>query len=364
MITAIVVPCLNEEKRLEATCKSLGFGVGTNSAPDSETILVLVDNASDDNTLAVMERVARQSPPGRVYIEIENERGYVPPRHAGVLRAAKVAEAHGFLAPETLIVQADADTQYAPGYVTKMRNRADECGPGVLIEGLAAPTSDFLEKHSAFVALCEEVDESIEHISVAREEDIIVDDKVAAYRLADYLSWGGHVREFSRNGDEIFAETTRLFMKAKLKGASKSIVDEAEAYPSRRKLFADPALYFVTAGFPRERKWVEHRHRVGGRTRQIDEFAAGFAERLEHEIELRKLHLLILFSLLPKFIGLLARPNLGAPYAPLEMNLIASTFGKLSREDAIANPGAVLIKALSIIDEKPTELLKIAAPIT
>ncbi len=361
MITAIVVPCLNEEKHLEATCKSLGFGLGADSAPDDETVLVLVDNVSDDNTLAVMEGVARQSPPGRVYIEIENERGYAPPRHAGALRAGKIAQAHGVSATETLIVQADADTQYAPRYVAKMRNHAEKCGQGVLIEGLAAPSLDFQQNYSGFIALCDKVDESIAQFCVARNEDIVVDDKVAAYRLSDYLSWGGHVREFNQNGDEIFAETTRLFMKAKLMGASKAIANEAVAYPSRRKLFADPALYFATAGFPRERSWIERWRQIRRPTRNIDEFACEFAEKLEQEIELRKLHLLILFSVLPKFIELLWRSGVGVHYTPLEMNLITSTFGTFSRDAAIANPGAAVNKALSTIDEKRTELLQIAA---
>ncbi len=360
MMAAIVIPCLNEEKGLEQTCKSFGFGCGADNAAEKDCVLVLVDNASDDDTLAVMESVAASSPPGSVHIEIENQRGYAPPRHAGALRAGKAAEANGFRPHETLIVQADADTHYGPGYVRKMRKRSCECGPGVLIEGLATPTPEFLTKHSAFIALCDHVDESVAGICVERNEDIIVDDKVAAYRLADFLSWGGHVREFNQRGDELFAETTRLFMKAKLKGASKSVVVEAVAYPSRRKLYADAALYFSTAGFPRERAWIERWLRVGGPPRKLDEFNLASALNLEHEIELRRLHLMILFSLAPKFIGVLLRPNVATLCAPREMSLITSIFGTFSREAAMANPSAVLSKGLSAIDERPVELIEFA----
>ena len=76
------MPCLNEEELLESTCRSLGFGQSKVSTLEN-LHLILVDNGSDDDTLAVMEHVKERSPPGSVQIVREMERGYVPARHTG-----------------------------------------------------------------------------------------------------------------------------------------------------------------------------------------------------------------------------------------------------------------------------------------
>ena len=71
MRTVVVIPCLNEQATLAATCASLGFGLDGPS-PDDVT-LVLVDNGSDDETPAVMGSI-RQSSPDRVILAKEPER--------------------------------------------------------------------------------------------------------------------------------------------------------------------------------------------------------------------------------------------------------------------------------------------------
>ena len=51
----IVMPCLNEERELVATCASLGFGPGV-ATDNPDGTLVLVDNGSTDRTPELMQK--------------------------------------------------------------------------------------------------------------------------------------------------------------------------------------------------------------------------------------------------------------------------------------------------------------------
>jgi glycosyltransferase involved in cell wall biosynthesis len=49
----VVMPCLNEQDGLAASCRSLGFGSA--QLPPERCLLVLVDNGSTDSTLDICE---------------------------------------------------------------------------------------------------------------------------------------------------------------------------------------------------------------------------------------------------------------------------------------------------------------------
>src|SRR5437764_1322656 len=89
LLLCVVIPCLNEEHTLADTCQSLGFGADCETEPDS--VLILVDNGSEDGTRVVAEQVQNNAPTGTVVIAEEPERGYVPPRRKGNNLAAEIA---------------------------------------------------------------------------------------------------------------------------------------------------------------------------------------------------------------------------------------------------------------------------------
>jgi hypothetical protein len=252
---AVVVPCLNEEKNLAGTCASLGFGEGKD-LPPAGALLFLIDNGSSDSTVAVAERIKSDSEPGTVFVGHELERGYVPPRRRGNLMMDELARSRGWDAGDVLILQADADTRYAPGYVASMRAAAELNGPGVMIEACVAYPPAFQAEYPEYIRLCDEVDgEFIRLFARDLSDDDLVDDKVSGYRLSDYFGWGGHRREYTEGGEEIHAETARLYMRARAEGARRGRVADALAYHSPRKVLEDPALHLATAGFPREASW-------------------------------------------------------------------------------------------------------------
>ena len=189
---AIVLPFLNEQTLLGITCRSLGFGTGVTSTPENTT-LVLIDNASIDDSLRVAEEVRQTSLKGSVMIGQEAEHGYVPARDRGV-RLAKTKL--GALRSESVILlQADADTMYQPGYVSAMRSAAAKVGPNILLEAQTSYLKEFARQHPAYMRLCTKVDQTVEKWFVPFESDVIVDDKVAGFFLTDYFAWGGHRRE-------------------------------------------------------------------------------------------------------------------------------------------------------------------------
>jgi glycosyltransferase involved in cell wall biosynthesis len=139
-MVAVVVPCLNEEQNVVATCRSLGFGVGGyhNGA------LILVDNGSTDHTLEVARNIQASARAESVHVVEEQDRGFVPARARGVQVVCEVATARGLTNTSVLIIQADADTLYDSHYVELMieaavrpTNRITAIVPG---ENERAPT--------------------------------------------------------------------------------------------------------------------------------------------------------------------------------------------------------------------------------
>src|ERR1700751_1191806 len=104
-LSAIVIPCLNEQNSLPSTCKSLGFGVGHNTPANA--LLILVDNGSEDATVAVARQIQQDSSTGSVIVAAESERGYVPPRRQGNRVAMSVATERGVPLENLIIIQAD-----------------------------------------------------------------------------------------------------------------------------------------------------------------------------------------------------------------------------------------------------------------
>ena len=347
MRTVVVIPCLNEQATLAATCASLGFGLDGPS-PDDVT-LVLVDNGSDDDTPAVMGSI-RQSSPDRVILAKEPERGYVPPRHRGVLVAAEELSGRGAAANEILVLQADADTLYDAGYVAAMQQAADGARSAIF-EGVAHTAPDFLAAHPGYHALATVADHAADRLTVEEADEVIIDDKVAGYRLSDYFAWGGHRREYDRRGDEIHAETSRLFIRGKAMGARRVRAGGAVAFPSRRKIELDPVLHFATGGFPREASWCVSWRAEEHRAATLDSFdrpdaAQVFAEAIFN----RGAHHLILFGLIPAYVarrlGLTDRHDvLDSPLAAL-----AEQLSSVSAADIASHPGRLLEAAFSLIE--------------
>lgn len=350
----IVMPCLNEERELVAACASLGFGPDA-AAERSGGTLVLVDNGSSDRTLELMRDIQQASPSGAVELTYEPQRGYVPPRRRGIDLVAQLALEEGLIAEDVLILQADADTQYQPGYVAEMRAVCEAAGPQTLLEGRAEAPPEFALEHSAYQTLCEQVSISVRALCFAEADDVIVDDKISAFRLADYRVWGGHVREYDPQGEEIHAETSRLFLRAKSDGARKIIVEEAVARPSRRKLYESPGLYFATNGFPHGAEWVARWRRAHA---GIDSFEALHQSHplVSEAILLRQCHDLILFGVLPLWVGQVAGTLsttgvIGARLAPL-LHLLPP----LTRDQLRHAPGLVLWTALQLVEKQLPQL--------
>ena len=113
--------------------------------------------------------------------------------------------------------------------------RAAERAAGAMIEGVAHTSLDFMTTHPGYYRLADTADRAVDQFSMTETDEIIIDDKVAGYRLSDYLAWGGHRREYDLQGDEIHAETSRLYLRGKMRGADRVRAAGALAFPSRRK---------------------------------------------------------------------------------------------------------------------------------
>jgi hypothetical protein len=258
--TAIVIPCLNEEAILASSCQSLGFGIG-GTVPLNAT-LILVDNGSDDATLEVAKGIAARSPSTTVVVVNEATRGFVPARHRGVITAAAIAAEFGKAEEDVLILQGDADTIYSSDYSAAMNSAALTAGPGVLLKARTLLPDAFIQDFPDYLQLCDTVDAQFGDLLSDHPEDVVIDDKACGFRLSDYLCWGGHQREFTANGDEVYAETTRLYLRGKSLGARAVLVDAATATHSTRRIFEHAGVDLATSGFPRESSWRQHWERA------------------------------------------------------------------------------------------------------
>lgn len=341
----IIVPCLNEQDGLVATCASLGFEHGMH--PTGR--LVLVDNGSTDGTVAVMERIRDASQPGSVIIAREPRRGYVPARCAGIAAVLACVQAERTPWEHVLLLQADADTIYLPGYVDAML-RACSGRHGQLLEGCALTNREFNAKYPKFTQLCRDVDASTERWLAPAEDQVVIDDKVSGFSLADYCAWGEHQEEVDTLGRPVYAETTRLFFRAKRKGgAMRTTVEDAQALPSRRKLLIQAPAYFASSGFPRNREWFE--------AWTLNEETTAFltspqrSPSLHRLIQYRQRHQIALFGLLPAFFQ-------EEPRVVASLLGAAASFRQAMTE---ASPSQILSRVLSLADEENGILERIRA---
>ncbi|MGX9147730.1 glycosyltransferase family 2 protein [Mesorhizobium sp. 128a] len=349
MHTAVAIPCLNEAATLADVCLSLGYG-NPSRAPPPNTTLILVDNGSTDDTVLVMEAIRRVHPKA-VLLGNEPDRGYIPPRHRGALLAKEMAESRGIPPDALLILQADADTIYDKNYLQAMKSAAASA-PGMIIEGVAHEDLSFESAHVGYEARCIAVDSAIAGLLVPEADEVIIDDKVAGYRLSDYLRWGGLQREFDRSGEEIHAETSRLYIRAKTSGARRVRAGQAIAYPSRRKLEADPLAYFATAGFPRGAGWRQRWTSAHSRVLSLEDFERSDNEcDIENAAIVRQIHTLVLFALLPVHVqmalGGSARPPAGSPLSPLLQAV------EVDLEIVRSHPGKIFEAFFNLVDEEP-----------
>jgi glycosyltransferase involved in cell wall biosynthesis len=354
MLTFVVMPCLNEAALIADTIASLGFSTGGETPIDAH--LIVVDNGSTDGTQAIIERIRRESS-APVHLFNEPQRGYVPPRRRGVAAAEALAHAMGADPHAVLILQADADTNYKPGYVAAMC-AAVGSQSGVMLEGATRPPAGFEEAHPSYVAAERLVDRETELLDAPDEDEVVVDDKVCGYRLSDYLAWGGLFDEVLPSGDLIFAETTRLFIRAKLlHGAQKIRVNPAGAASSRRKIVENPWLHFATVGFPREATWVRrwtNGEGRGHRSLDIDIFAERVLRASEPDaVYLRRAHQLALFRYVPALIASIMAGTT-TNELPKDVKTVLATLPRRSFEDVARQPGLALIDVLELIDKRAT----------
>ena len=337
---------------VEAAAASLGFG-RTRSPAAPDVYLVLVNNGSTDGTLDVMQRIASASRPGSVSIVDEPERGFVPPRRSGALFVSQLAARVGQPPDRWLVLQADADTQYLPGYAQWMQQFLGS-RRGVLLEGAVKRDATFDAAFPTYRTLERQVDAVFAVVSVADEEDVVVDDKTCGYVLADYLGWGGHFREFEAGGSEVYAETTRLLLRVRLAhGVTKMRVNPAQAIPSRRRILEDPALHFATAGFPREAGWLRRWRERHPKYRTVVEFASDSDDpEVIEACFYRRAHDIALFWLLP---WLVKRAIDGTSFSTPQGHTaeLLSLVPEFGLDELAASPALAIMAVLNAIEGHP-----------
>ncbi|AGS25652.1 glycosyltransferase family 2 protein [Rhizobium etli] len=344
MLTAVVMPCLNERGTLEASLNSLR----TASGKLGSSVFILVDNGSTDGTLDVMRAVKERAAPNEIIVCEEPVRGYVPARCRGIVAAADIARQQDVTADKLLILQVDADTLYDPGYVAAMQAVASAQSNNVLLEGTTHPPHRFLKGHPGFVDLANETDEALGDWIADDSEDVVIDDKVSGFFYSAYLNWGGHQRDYDRNGHEIFAETSRLFLRGKRTGAQHVRVGTASAAPSRRKILRNPVRHFATAGFPRNNAWWREWNSRNPGARDLATFEASDSKlTLEAAVRTRQAHVVGLFWLLPLLVKQMCTPSGGNSKMGLG---ICDAAGPIFNE-TLNEPGTLLDRVLHKVDE-------------
>ncbi|TWB87540.1 glycosyltransferase involved in cell wall biosynthesis [Bradyrhizobium macuxiense] len=348
-LVVLVLPCLNEEKTLAATCNSLGFGLDGQNQP-ANAVLVMVDNGSVDDTPNIMSQIRFRSPAHTVIIRHEAERGYVPPRRAGIAFAQEIAQERHVSDQKTLIVQVDADTEYCPFYADLLRAAADRVGENVMLEGLSLRPLDFPARYPAYVGAVEQTDRPLFPHMVDEAHDILIDDKLSSFRLSDYFLWGGLHREYLPSGLEIHAETSRLYIRARFRKARKEFIAQAYARPSHRRLLEDPLAIFASAGFPREPGW-DTWWRVGAAPQ--DAASIDLSQPIwKSAVALRRAHQLLLQAALPLHVCRLTdkASNLGAQFARFES--ILEHFDDLTANSLLEHPGLLFARGFELLDSE------------
>lgn len=361
----MVMPCLNEADNLRPTCMSLGFA--GDSEPPAGTTLIIVDNGSTDSTAEVADEIRRTSKPDTVHVVQETERGFVPARHAGNLFALALVKSKNLDAENVLILQVDADCQYLPGYITAMREAAEGQAANVMIEACIGYPPVFQKEYAEYVRICDQTDVEFENLFPrSLSHDDVAVDAVCGYRLADYLKWGGHRREFNARGEEIYAETTRMFMRARTYGAQRFRVEGGLALHSARKACADPALHIATGGFPREESWKRRWQEDYRGPKNISDLCAQSDHpEVARAVRVREEHLLALFAVLPLHIDrALGQVAEGGPETKQLAAHILPLLPSRNMEDLASHPGILIADVFDLISTHGLQLLSHARQLT
>lgn len=112
-LISVIVPAYNEEKYIEKCLKSLL----NQDLPESEYEIIIVDNASTDNTATIIKKYP-------VKLVYENKRSVVYARQKGVV------ESKG-----AIIASADADTIYPKTWLARIKNDFNKNPDAVAIAG-------------------------------------------------------------------------------------------------------------------------------------------------------------------------------------------------------------------------------------
>lgn len=358
MHTAIVIPCFNEETHIGDAARSLGFGISPGTGP-ANTTLILVDNQSNDGTLSKAHAIQHSSPHDSVEVLVERERGYIPPRHHGIMAAKALADRLKKPYTELLLLQCDADTIYDVGYVSAMIEQAETSGTNILIEGSPRASDAFVKAFPGFQRLVLAIENEMLPLCGPEESEIIIDDKVSGFSLASYLAWGGHRREYNSRGDEIHAETSRLYMRGLLMHAGRVRVSAAIAQPSRRKLLDNPIRQFSTAGFPREDSWWSSWESCYSGPRTLIEFEnESLRPQLARAVATRRAHIFVLFGVLPTLFRRAIVPS-EAQVAPPLVEAFLTEIPEVNAQILTGDLGPVFEVVFDLLDKWIDRFMKI-----
>jgi hypothetical protein len=297
-----------------------------------------------------MNEVLRQSPQNTVAIVKVAERGYVPARRAGNQFLINSIASGPDPGRPVFVIQVDADTEYASDYIESMRKAITGAAPNTMVEGCIQPPATFVKENSSFQLLSDLTDRSVSNLLVDESDDVIIDDKVSGYLLADYVRWGGHRREFTQAGEEIHAETSRLFIAGKASGSKKRRVDEAIAYPSRRKTLDDPVGEFSTIGFPCDRRQRSGRFGIPRLLcRHAGDIVTIDRNSLFRIVRIRQSFLITLFGILPFLVSRSLDTERHSAIHPVLVELL-KTAPILSLTELQLKPGMCIAYAILFLE--------------
>ncbi len=351
----VVIPCFNEAKNISAVCKSLGFGIGKTKIKNNNTLFI-VDNNSTDNTYEILKDIRKNSKAGSVIIGKETVQGFIPARERGNLMVLEFCKRKHLLPENILIVQADADTIYSKGYLDAMKKESLTSGENTMLQACISYLPSFRVKYSKYLQMCERIDNRYNSFSPGQlDDDIIIDDKVAAYRLSDYFKWGGYIREYTSRGDEIYSETSRLFIRSKIKNAKRRMVDTF-AFHSARKIVANPLLSLATAGFPHERFNLEQLKAIYQDHLPLDLRNFNLKNhKIKRAAKQRELHILTLLTILPYHVAVTLDKK--TRIIPSQFAAFLRTIlPKRKKADLKNRPGVFFLDSIDAMNNFPEEI--------
>ncbi|MBK7918045.1 MAG: hypothetical protein IPJ94_17670 [Chloroflexi bacterium] len=241
-----------------------------------------------------------------------------------------------------------------------MRKVSAQNDPTTLVEAYFQYPPEFKDTYSGFVDLCVRTDNLFAKLFADEQYDVIVADATSGYRLSTYFEYGGHQREFTQVGDEIHAETSRLFMRFKGRGAIRIRVENAYATHSVRKIIKDPLLEMATAGFPREEAWYKRWREQLSSPSSLNELMMNTSHpNVAQAMNLRVRHAIGIFAILPThFFRALGKTLSTSGSEKLFVEDLAKLLPRRTADDAKNVPATLLTDVFSLIDNMGEEINK------